>query len=218
MSPSPVSPSVLAGDANQSPLRSRHIITPNAYLLRDKYVTGTQCVASPYAGWLAGTPACPVLVFLEGEKAALFERSGYVDDGRARYGTLNHTYTHARTHTHTHTHTHTFKRSHESANGMWDSVADNESPRGMMLRIHFTLKCFIKSFSRHSSVFGIRLAIAWNVHDIREAKREAEITICEHVRARARARRSGITHVRTEGGVNGKADGIRKVKSSQIRA
>jgi len=59
---------------------------------------------------LAGLPGPrPVLMFLEGEKAALFERSGYVDDGRARCETLNHTQTHNHTYTHAR-----FKRSHES--------------------------------------------------------------------------------------------------------
>lgn len=42
---------------NQSALRSRDIITPNAYLLHDKYVTGTQC-SLPF---FASMPVCSVL-------------------------------------------------------------------------------------------------------------------------------------------------------------
>lgn len=47
LSPSRLPPVAGASDANQSALWSRDIITPNAYLLHDKYVTGTQCLPSP---------------------------------------------------------------------------------------------------------------------------------------------------------------------------
>lgn len=47
LSPSQLSPVAVASDANQPALWSRDIITPNAYLLHDKYVTGTQCLPSP---------------------------------------------------------------------------------------------------------------------------------------------------------------------------